>query len=122
MFGKKRKIPDDKYRVIKLNKKEFLELIQEFFLVHQNVLFDVPNSAPIVTQFDIDWDTGDFICIAKGEVGFKGNLEFADVDFKKLLANLKDTAPNSSSDKSYVELSTEEIENIQNGEATEYTK
>ena len=120
-------IPDNKYRIIKISEQAIFEFLYESFIDNQNEFFDVTDKnsygeASIVTSFDIDWNTGEFICIARNDLGDDEHLQFPGVDTKVLLAKLKDTTPSLYQDNRFIELSEQQIADIQNGQASEYTK
>lgn len=112
IFKKKEKvIPDGKYRIIKLGKDALFEFIYESIIDNQECFFDVTDGTKIVTHFEMDWDTGELICIARNERDQNEHLQF-DIDAKELLSRLQDTTETMFSDKRYVEMSEEEIKNL----------
>ena len=108
-------IPDNKYRIIKIGKKALFEFLYESVIDHQKEFFNVSDFTSIVTEFDIDWEKGEFICIARNELEEDEHLQFPYIDTKKLLEKLKETTMSLFADDRYIELSKTEIENIQNG-------
>ena len=67
MVAEEKRIPDDKYRIIKIGKEALFELICEAFKDGEEEFFDISDSTTIVTSFSIDWGKGEFICIARNE-------------------------------------------------------
>lgn len=104
-----RKIPDGKYRVIKIGKDAIYEVVQEYFKDHLEAFFDISNSSTAVTRFDIDWDKGEFICIARNELTENEHLQF-DIDTQKLFSKLENTTDTLFTDNRYVELSKSDTE------------
>lgn len=127
MKKKQKCILDNKYRIIKISEQAIFEFLYESFIDNQNDFFDVTNKnthgeASIVTSFDIDWNTREFICIARNELGDDEHLQFPGIDTKVLLSKLKDTTPSLYQDNRFIELSEQQIADIQNDQASEYTK
>lgn len=112
LFKKKEKsISDGKYRVIKIGKDALFEFIYESFIDNQECYFDITDGTKIATNFDIDWNTGEFICIARNNNGKNEHLQF-DIDLKALLSKLQDTTETMFTDKRYIEMSEEQIKNL----------
>ena len=111
---KKRKIiPDDKYRIIKIGKDALFEFLYESFLDNQENFFDVSDGTTIVAIFDIDWDKGEFICIARNELPEEfEHLQF-DVDTTKLLTKIETTTDSLyNGGKCYIEVPKSDIDNL----------
>ena len=104
-------IPDGKYRIIKIGKDAIYEVLREYIIDNQEDFFDVTDGTKIVTHFEMDWDNGEFICVARNEHGEKERLQY-DVDTTKLLLKMKDTTATMFIDERYVEMSEEEINNL----------
>lgn len=111
LFKKKKRIPDDKYRVIKIGKDALYELIRESIIDNAENHFDISDVTSIVTFFDIDWDKGEFICLARNEKGENEHLQ-CDVDTELLLSKLQDTTTSLYNGVSYIELSKEDIDKL----------
>ncbi len=108
---KKKTIPDDKYRVIKIGKEAVFEFLYESFKDKIETFFDVSDSTTVVTAFDIDRDKGEFICIARNEMSENERLQI-DVDLQKLLSKLEATTDTLFQNNRYVELSKRDIEKV----------
>ncbi|MBR4071212.1 MAG: hypothetical protein IKK26_01490 [Clostridia bacterium] len=106
-----KKIPDDKYRVIKIGKEAIFEFLYESFIVNLENFFDVSDGTTIVTGFDIDWDKGEFICIARNELSENEHLQL-DVDTSQLLSKIEITTNTLFSDNRYVELLKADVDNL----------
>ncbi|MBQ3044618.1 MAG: hypothetical protein IJD49_01565 [Clostridia bacterium] len=106
-----RKIPDGKYRVIKIGKDAVYEAMREYFTDNAEVFFDISDSTTAVTRFDIDWDKGEFICIARNELPENEHLQF-DIDTDKLFSRLENTTDTLFSRNRYVEMSESDIEKL----------
>jgi hypothetical protein len=112
IFKKKQKtIPDGNYRIIKIGKDAIYEILREYITDHQEIFFDVTDGTKIVKHFDINWDTGAFICAARNDYGDDEHLQ-CNIDIAELLSKLKDTTETLFTDKRYMELSEEEIKNL----------
>ena len=108
---KSKTIADDKYRIIKIGKDAIFEFLYECFTDKLESFFDVSDSTSIITQFDIDWDKGEFICIARNENSENEHLQF-DVDSQELLSKLKVTTDTLFQNNRYIELSKADIEKM----------
>lgn len=106
-----RRIPDSKYRVIKVGKEAVYEVIREYFKDNTEVFFDISDGTTAVTRFDIDWDKGEFICIARNELNENEHLQF-NIDTEKLFSKLDNTTDTLFTVNRYVELSESDIENL----------
>lgn len=104
-------IPDGKYRVIKIGKDAIYEVVREYFKDHLEAFFDISDCTTAVTSFDINWDKGEFICIARNELPENEHLQF-DIDTQKLFSKLENTTDTLFSCNRYAELSKSDIENI----------
>ena len=112
LFKKKEKtIPENKYRIIKIGKDAIYEILRKYIIDNEEDFFDVTDGTEIVTHFDINWDAGEFICIARNEYGEDEHLQ-CNIDTTKLLSKLQDTTETVFEDKRYIELSEEEIKNL----------
>ncbi len=108
IFKKKvKKIPDGKYRVIKIGKDAIYELLREAIKDRAEGFFDVSDSTSIVTCFDIDWEKQEFICIARNEKGDDERLDF-DIDTEELFEKLENTTDSVFCEDRYIELSEDE--------------
>ena len=112
IFKKKGKtIPQNKYRIVKIGKDAIYEILREYIIDNQEEFFDVADGTKIVTLFDINWDTGEFICIARNDLGHDEHLQ-CNIDNAKLLSKLQDTTETLFADERYIEISEEEIKNL----------
>ena len=111
-FKKKEKtIPQNKYRIIKIGKDAIYEILREYIMDNQERIFDVTDGTKIVTHFDINWDTCEFICAARNDYG-ENELLQCHIDTAELLSKLPDTTETLFMDNRYIEMSEEEIENL----------
>ena len=109
---KKKTIPDDKYRVIKIGKEAIFEFLYESFTDKIETFFDVSDSTSAVTAFDIDWEKGEFICIARNELPEEEeHLQF-NVDVHKLISKIENTTDTLFAPDRYIEVSKSEIDNL----------
>ena len=108
---KKKTIPNDQYRVIKIGKEAIFEFLYESFKDKIDTFLDVSDSTSVVTAFDIDWEKGEFICVARNEMSGNEHLQI-DVDLKKLLSELESTTDTLFQNNRYVELSKSDIKKL----------
>ena len=108
---KNKTIPDDKYRVIKIGKEAIFEFLYESFKDRIEMFFDVSDMTTVVTAFDIDWEKGEFICVARNEMSENEHLQF-NVNIQSLLQNLETTTDTLFQNNRYVELSKSDIEKL----------
>ena len=106
-----KRIPDGTYRVIKIGKEALFEFIYESIIDNQENFFNVSDGTSIVTSFDIDWEKGELICVARNEYAENEHLQF-EIDTKKLLSKLKNTTDTLYNDNRYIELSKMDIDNL----------
>lgn len=113
MFFKKKEktIPEGKYRIIKIGKDALFEFIYESMLDNQGTFFDVTDTTKIVTTFDINWDTGELICLARNDYGEGEHLQ-CDIDTQKLISKLNDTTGSLYNENRYIEVSKDEINKL----------
>ena len=111
LFKNKKTIPEDKYRIIKIGKDAIYEVLREYIIDNQEDFFDVTDGTKIVTHFEIDWNNGEFICVARNEYGENEHLQ-CNINTEELLSKMKDTTKTMFIDKRYVEMSEEEIKNM----------
>ena len=107
----KKTIPNDQYRVIKIGKEAIFEFLYESFKDKIDTFLDVSDSTSVVTAFDIDWEKGEFICVARNEMSGNEHLQI-DVDLKKLLSELESTTDTLFQNNRYVELSKSDIKKL----------
>ena len=111
-FKKQEKtIPNGKYRIIKIGKDAIYEVLREYIIDNQEDFFDVADGTKIVTHFDIDWNKGEFICIARNEYKENEHLQ-CNINTIELLSKIQNTTKTMFIDKRYVEMSEEEINNM----------
>ena len=111
MFEEKR-IPDDKYRIIKIGKEALFELICEAFKDSEEEFLDVSDATTIVKSFSIDWEKGEFLCIARNELPEEDeHLQF-DVDAYELISKLEDTTDTLFAPNRYIEVTKDYIDNL----------
>ena len=114
----KKKIPKNSCRIIKLSQDAMFEWIYENMIDNMETQFNVHRSevTKLVLNFDIDWETKEFICVAHNH-GFNNIY-----DTECLLSKLKDTTNTLYRRNRYIELTDEEVLAIQNGEENEHTR
>ena len=107
-----KRIPDDKYRIIKIGKEALFELICEAFKEWEEDFLDVSDSTTIVKSFSIDWEKGEFICIARNELPEEEEHIQFDVDTHELLSKFENTTDTLFAPNRYVEVMKSEIDNL----------
>jgi len=108
---KESNIPEGNYRIIKIGKDAIYEVLREYIMDHGEIFFEVTDATNIVAQFDMDWDSGKLICVARNAYKEDEHLQFP-IDTQVLLPKLQDTTDSMFADKRYIELSEEEIKNL----------
>ena len=106
-----KRIPDDKYRIIKIGKEALFELICEAFNDREEAFFDVSDATSIVKSFCIDWEKGEFMCIARNELHEEEHLQF-DVDTYELLSKIENTTDTLFAPDRYIEVQKSDIDNL----------
>ena len=108
-----KKIPDGKFRIIKIGKEALIEFIYESMLDNQEAFFNVTDVTSIATHFDIDLEKGELTCVVRNQ-DERSELSEADIDalYSKLESKLESTTNTLFCDDRYIELSKEEIEKL----------
>ena len=109
---KEKTIPQGSYRIIKIGKDAIYEVLREYITDHQKAFSDITDGTKIVKLFDIDWEKGEFICVARSDYGDDERLQFS-IDAEQLLAKLPNTTDTLFAPNPFIELSEEEIGNTQ---------
>ena len=111
-MAEEKRIPDDKYRIIKIGKEALFEVICEFIKEKEEDFFDVSDATTMVKSFAIDWEKGEFICLARNELDEdEEHLQF-DVDAYKLISKINDTTDTLFAPDRYIEVPKSEIDNL----------
>ena len=111
-MAEEKRIPDDKYRIIKIGKEALFEVICEFIKENEEDFFDVSDATTMVKSFAIDWEKGEFICLARNELDEdEEHLQF-DVDAYKLISKINDTTDTLFAPDRYIEVPKSEIDNL----------
>ncbi len=116
-MGKRKKaLPADRVRVIKIGKEALFEYIYENILGEQGRLLDIPRAeeTEVTDLFDINFERGEFICcVYKSEGEDENLLRLPEgIDLQRLMEHLPDTTDSllSSSDTPvYREYSMDEL-------------
>lgn len=113
IFKKKEKrIPEGNYRIIKIGKDALYEFIYESFMDKLEMYLDISDATSVVNFFDVNWEKGEFIFVSRNELENKDMFETI-IDTKKLLSILDCTCETVFTDKCYVDLTEEEIIELQ---------
>lgn len=115
MFKKKLKktIPDGEYRVIKISKDAIFEFLYEQMIDNEELFFDVSDVTTIASSFDMNWETGEFVCVVKNSPDDAPEaLNFDNVDTQKLISKLDDTTTTLYADERYIKISAEEMKKL----------
>ncbi len=110
-----KKIPDGKFRIIKIGKAALFEFLCEAINENKARFFDAESTAsdPIFTRFDMDSESCEFIAIAHGDIDEREQYEFDNIDTKLLLGAMDDTAYTMLDGVCYSELTVDEIEKLE---------
>ena len=111
-MANEKRIPDNKYRIIKIGKGALFELICEAFKDSEEQFLDVSDATKIVKSFSIDWDKGEFICVARNELPEEEeHLQFY-VDAYELISKIENTTDTLFAPNRYIDLSEAEIDSL----------
>ena len=115
----RKEIEKDKFRVIKISKEALWEFIYESVIDNQEEFFDVSDVARFTSHFDINFKTGDFICLLhdNGDDTSPKELQLPkEINLPLLLKKMKDTTDTLYQPKRYRDYTLDEIKAIQCGE------
>ena len=107
---RKKRLSEDKVRVIKIGKEALFEFIYEKFIDDQDTYFDV-DPLKVTDTFDINLERGEFIfCVHKLEDkdGKFINLP-EEIDLQQLMKNIPDTTTTMYADGRYKEFTKAEL-------------
>ena len=107
---KKKRLSEDKVRVIKIGKEALFEFIYEKFIDDQDTYFDVDPLA-VTDTFDVNFERGEFIfCVYKSE-DEKGHFIKLpeEIDLQQLMKNIPDTTTTMYADGRYKEFTKAEL-------------
>ena len=111
-MAEEKRIPNDKYRIIKIGKEALFEAICEFFKENEEEFFDVSDATTIVKSFAMDWEKGEFICLARNELDEdEEHLQF-DVDAGELISKIEDTTDTLFAPGRYIELPKSDVDSL----------
>jgi len=113
---KQKALEKNKYRIIKISKNALREFIYESVIDRQSEFFDISDVTSITSHHDIDFESGDYICLVKSIVGDTDKYiqRLSDkIDLQMLLHNMEDTTPSLYQGNRYKEVTLKEIENMQ---------
>lgn len=102
-------------RIIKIDKDALFEFIYENFISQEEVLLDLKSSVGISNNFDINWETGEFIFMAhKGEDADENIISLPkDVDIKKVMEKIPATTNSVfNPGKNYKDFTFDELSKI----------
>ena len=106
-------IPEGNYRIIKIGKEALFEFIYESFMEKLESYLNISDGTSVVNFFDIDWEKGEFLIATRNELKDSDMFQTV-VDTEKLISVLDCTSDTMFTDKAYIDLSEEEIVNLQN--------
>lgn len=106
----KKKLGEDKVRVVKIGKKAIFEFIYETFMRDQDEFLDV-DPAEVMSVFDISFERGEFICCTYKSENEKGEFLSLpqEIDLQKLMLNLPDTTSTMYAAGRYKEYTKDEL-------------
>ena len=107
---KKSNVEKGKFRVIKISQEALWEFIYESMIDQQEDYFDIPDITKITSHFDINFETGEFICLIRSDEPLRLP---EGIDLKLLLANMEDTTNTLYQSKRYKEYSYDKLRAIQ---------
>jgi hypothetical protein len=112
---KNNNLNDNKFRIIKISRDALFEFIYESVIDKQGSFFDITDVTKVVSHHDINFDTGEYICLIHNDNNETLQLP-KEIDLNKLLSKMPDTTKTMYAPNRYVELSLDEIINIQSKE------
>jgi len=104
-----RKLEKGKYRIIKISKEALWEFIYESIIDKQGIFFDISDETVITSHHDIDFESGNYICLVKN------NIDSEQIDLQALLNNMEDTTQSLYEPNRYREFSIDELVTLQLG-------
>lgn len=109
-MNRKKKLGEDKVRVIKVGKEALFEFIYEKFIEDQDIYFDIDPS-DVTDTFNMDFENGEFIfCIYNSEDKYGNFVRFhEDIDLNRLMKNIPDTTQSMFSGIRYKEFTKDEL-------------
>lgn len=110
----KKKLDNDKFRIIKIGREALWEFIYESMIDHQEQFFGIKGTG-FTSHFDINYETGDFIFLINNDEKYPLSLP-DEIDLQKLLEKMDNTTTTLFAKNRYVELTLQEIEEIQGKE------
>lgn len=107
---------DNEFRVIKISKEALFEFIYESIIDNQEDFFDIKDGTKIMSHHDINFETGEYICIINNSN--RNSLDLRnEIDIKKILANIADTTDSLYSPNRYIiQLTLDQLNDIQSEE------
>lgn len=105
----KKKLDEDKVRVIKIGREALFEFVYETFMDNLESYFDV-DSVEVMSTWNINFEEGVFIfCVHKGEDGAGNIMKLPDeIDLQQLMKNIPDTTASMFVDGRYREFTKDE--------------
>jgi len=110
--NKEKKIPDNTYRVIKISKEALYEFVYETLIENQEKFLDISDGTSVVHGFCMDWDNDSFTFVAR--TAKNDNDFFEEIDVPKISKAITDTTSTMFKQERYIDLSQEQIDDIQN--------
>lgn len=107
---RRKKLNEDKVRVIKIGKEALFEFIYEKFIDDQDTYFDV-EPLEVTDIFDINFERGEFIfCVYKSEDNDGNFIKLPkEIDLQQLMKNIPDTTTTMYADGRYKEFTKGEL-------------
>jgi hypothetical protein len=114
---RKKRLSEDKVRVIKIGKEALFEFIYEKFIDDQDTYFDV-DPLKVTDTFDINLERGEFIfCVHKLEDKDGNFINLPEeIDLQQLMKNIPDTTTTMYADGRYKEF-TKAVDSLNKVEA-----
>lgn len=110
-MSKAKRLQENHYRVIKIDKDALCEFIYESIIDNEERFFDLREDADITSHHNINLETGEYICLIRNT---NDTLKLPDgINMDLLLANMKKTTDTLYAEKRYVELTIDDIKEIQ---------
>lgn len=81
----------------------------------QEDFFDIPDVTKIISHHDINFETGEYICIINNCSHNSLDLP-SEIDMKKVMAKIPDTTDSLYSPNRYIKLTLDQLKDIQSEE------
>ena len=87
-------------------------MLCEFIKDNEEDFYDISDATTIVKSFAVDWEKGEFICIARNELPEdEEHLQF-DADACELISKIDNTTDTLFAPDRYIEMTKSDVDNL----------